>query len=241
MGVAFCKNWSHVVPETLRQLLHRDSACYKDKQRDTVYGYVRINSCKQHVINDIIEMIYNYYLWVLDSVILTDLNDINIFHNLLLPKLKFIVKGSDFNLRLLYRNSTDGNSAESFHKYCDGNVNTITLVQSKNGNIFGGFATTDWGSKINNAVKDENAFLFRIKSKFNHPPRVFRQNNLELYVFWRYGPTWMWGPDLFLQGLGCKSHSHSQLACGNEYEGTGDGPHYFELVEYEVFVVECYR
>ena len=93
----------------------------QDKQRrNTVYGYVRINFKGQNVIDDIIQIIYQYYLWSLDSVILTDQTDINILRNLVLPKFLSILNLQDFNLRLLYRNSRDGNSVKSFHKYCNG-------------------------------------------------------------------------------------------------------------------------
>ena len=116
------------------------------KQRNTVYGYIRMNCEEQNMINDIIQIIYQYYLWTLDSVILTDQNDINIFRDLLSPKFLSILNIEDFHLKLLYRNNRDGNSPQSFHKHCDGHINTLTLVQSNYGNVFGGFASKNWGS-----------------------------------------------------------------------------------------------
>ena len=57
------------------------------KQRDTVYGYVRSNYDGENMVSDIIQIIFKYYLIILDSVILTDSNDLDTFYNLLTPKL----------------------------------------------------------------------------------------------------------------------------------------------------------
>ena len=75
-------------------------------------------------------------------------------------------------MRLLYRNTRDGSNIESFHKYCDGNLNTLTLVQSNFGNAFGGFTAKDWGSKIG-WIEDDLAFLFRIKARFTASPKIY--------------------------------------------------------------------
>ena len=49
-------------------------------------------------------------------------------------------------LRLLFRASRDGFSAETFHYKCDNKGPTVTIVQSGN-NIFGGFTEQSWKSK----------------------------------------------------------------------------------------------
>ena len=46
--------------------------------------------------------------------------------------------------RLKYRASRDGFSAESFQAKCDGVPNTLTVIKSSSGNIFGGFAKKMW-------------------------------------------------------------------------------------------------
>ena len=80
------------------------------------------------MIDDIIHIIYEFYLIVLDLVILKDQRDIDIFYNLLSPTFASISNKQGFELRLLYRNNGDGNDASFFHKDCDGNTNTLTLV-----------------------------------------------------------------------------------------------------------------
>ena len=49
-------------------------------------------------------------------------------------------------LRLLFRASRDGFSAETFHSKCDNKGPTVTIVQSGD-NIFGGFTEQSWKSK----------------------------------------------------------------------------------------------
>ena len=115
-------------------------------------------------------------------IILTDQADIGIFRDLLSPKLNSIVDENDFNLGLLYRNSRDGNSAESFHQHCDGHTNTLTLVESNYGHIFGGFTSKDWA--MSHYVQDDLAFLFRVKSKFNHPPAIFNNKIKDDSALW---------------------------------------------------------
>ena len=217
------------------------------KQRDTVYGYVRMNCNGNNMVKDIIEIIYQYYLIILDSVILTNPNDIDSFHSLLSSKFSAILDKDDYKFRLLYRNSKDGNHAESFHKHCNGYANTLTLIESNHGNVFGGFTTKDWGIGNVGFVKDDLSFLFRIKSKFNDPPKIFdvKKGTSPLYIYSSYGPTF--GYDLVLQG---SSYGTTYSELGSAFEGTGNelcggvlkktdiAQHQFDFTEYEVFVVE---
>jgi hypothetical protein len=48
--------------------------------------------------------------------------------------------------KLIYRASKDGFNASSFHSKCNNQGPTITIIQSTNGNIFGGFNTASWVS-----------------------------------------------------------------------------------------------
>ena len=108
---------------------------------------------------------------------MTDAKDVDAFYNLLSPRLSSILNKENFEFRLLYRNSINrnkSNNGESFHKHCDGNLNTVTLVQSNHGNIFGGFTTQDWQNAHQRDYykKDDDAFVFG-KIKFKHPPKIF--------------------------------------------------------------------
>jgi hypothetical protein len=70
----------------------------------------------------------------------------------------------DQKWRLIYRGSVDGFGAADFHRHCDGIANTITVVKSSNGNIFGGYTNAAWDSS-NDWKADSGAFLFSLQKK----------------------------------------------------------------------------
>lgn len=53
--------------------------------------------------------------------------------------------GCKFNL--LYKGSTDGDTAADFHSKCDDAEKTLVIVEDNYGNRFGGFTTQDWGGQ----------------------------------------------------------------------------------------------
>jgi hypothetical protein len=53
--------------------------------------------------------------------------------------------GAKSPLELLWK-SSDPRDVDGFHRACDGRGNTLVVVRSKEGNIFGGFAVPAWDS-----------------------------------------------------------------------------------------------
>ena len=47
---------------------------------------------------------------------------------------------------LLWRGTRDGFKVSTFHKLCDGKANTLTLIKSTHGHIFGGYTSLPWSS-----------------------------------------------------------------------------------------------
>ena len=66
-----------------------------------------------------------------------------------------------------YRASKDGFSAQNFHTKCDGVSNTLTIIKTTNGNIFGAFAEKAWINGSN--VQDPKAFIISLINKDNNP------------------------------------------------------------------------
>ena len=95
---------------------------------------------------------------IIGCKLLTIKQDIKFF-KLLTTKLPSIRR---FNL--LFRASDHKYSAAKFHEYCDNKPGTITIIKSNWGNIFGGYTSKSWTSNNFFYIKDENAFLFLIKS-----------------------------------------------------------------------------
>jgi len=96
--------------------------------------------------------------------------------------------------RLLYRRSTDGANATTFHNLVDGNGPTLVLFKASNGTVFGGFSEASWNSS-SSYVGSENAFLFNLSTNSQGKIRyseysIFGRNN--------YGPTFGAGHDIYI-------------------------------------------
>lgn len=87
------------------------------------------------------------------------------------------------NIILLYRGSRDGFRAKNFHEKCNYKGETLTIIQSKEGYIFGGYTEINWDNtswnKIfgiqNNSRREGrgNEFVFTLKNPYNIPPCKF--------------------------------------------------------------------
>ena len=79
---------------------------------------------------------------------------------------------AETQLKIVYRASRDGFSAEMFHLKCDQIAPTITILKSKqNGYIFGGFTEAFWsGNEVQK--RDSNAFIFSLTNKENYPCKM---------------------------------------------------------------------
>jgi len=68
---------------------------------------------------------------------------------------------------LKYRASRDGFSGKNFCAKCEGVWNTLTIIKTTNGNIFGAFAEQEWTHGTN--VLDHKAFIISLINKENKP------------------------------------------------------------------------
>lgn len=73
-------------------------------------------------------------------------------------------------IELIYRGSRDGLNADAFHNYCDGKGETISIMKSNYGYIFGGFTNTKW-NRNGNWVVDSlyQSFMFSLTHKKKFP------------------------------------------------------------------------
>lgn len=78
--------------------------------------------------------------------------------------------GKDEKLDLIYRASRDGFNASDFHLKCDGIKNTLVVIQSSNGYVFGGFTKKAWSSN-DEWIEDPESIIF---SLFNHEKTTFK-------------------------------------------------------------------
>ena len=78
-----------------------------------------------------------------------------------------------FNIQkqnVLFRASMHGYEAAEFHARCDFTPNTLTLIQTDLGYVFGGFTTQTWDHY--QPQTDENSFIFSFRNKDNAPEKL---------------------------------------------------------------------
>ena len=151
--------------------------------------------------------------------------------------------GSAGVMNLLYRSSTDGLSAESFHNKCDGNGDsdkdrTLVLIETEEGGIVGGYSNRPWDSSGDYEEADK-AFLFVLSGFDISSPCKMKlyddEDNNAIYCDEDSGPTFGNGHDIIVD------ESSVSLRMGYSYQ---EGPtkelndgKYYNIKELEVFQV----
>ena len=75
-------------------------------------------------------------------------------------------------MELLYRGTRDGMTCEDFHNKCDSKGETISIIKSDKGYIFGGFASISWGNS-GRWQSAPDSFLFTLTNIYNIEPTKF--------------------------------------------------------------------
>jgi hypothetical protein len=104
-------------------------------------------------------------------------------------------------VKLLYKASSDGFSASTFHSLCDNKGPTLTVIRANN-RISGGYTSESWASRntyVN--VNVGNAFLFSINSE--NVKKYYNRNgsNYSMFDHNSYGPTFGGGHDLYISNM----------------------------------------
>ena len=136
--------------------------------------------------------------------------------------------GCKFNL--LYKGSTDGDTAAEFHSKCDDAEKTLVIVEDNYGNRFGGFTTQDWGGQYMQK-KDDDAFIFSIDKNKTYDI-IPGQNAIGCYP--NFGPVFFGcqiriydnfltkGGTTYKKGLNYKTTEDFELTNGNQNFGVRD-------------------
>ena len=128
---------------------------------------------------------------------------------LLLNWISEACKTPRLSLILLWKGTVDGFSASTFHKKCDNQGTTVTVVLSEFHYIFGGFTTKSWAG--NGAyVYDPKAFIFSLThmAKFNKQ----KSESHSIYCGPSYGPIFGGGNDIIIYD---NCNSSSNYSCGD--------------------------
>lgn len=106
-----------------------------------------------------------------------------------------------FEPTLLYRASENGSTSADFHNHADGVANTVTIIKTTDGFVFGGFNETPWEGPSSGYYADSPTganFLFEMNTYVKWP---IRPDRLDYGTYNRdtYGPTFGGGHDIYLQ------------------------------------------
>ena len=78
-------------------------------------------------------------------------------------KLKlWINKNKEFNTKLLYKLSRDGETINKFHELCDNIKDNLILIRATNKTIFGSYCTWVWNNNGNDLYNINDGFLFNL-------------------------------------------------------------------------------
>jgi hypothetical protein len=149
--------------------------------------------------------------------------------------------------KLLYRRIPDGFGASNFQSKCDSKSNTVTIILTTKGFIFGGFSSLAWDS--NNQYKVDNArksFIFSVRNPHNIADKKFSLTDptYTIRCYSSLGPTFGGGNGIQVAD-GCNNNTNSYTSLSTSYANdTGiagnqffTGEHNFTVKEIEVFQV----
>ena len=174
----------------------------------------------------------------IDSKIIDKIEQIELLENRL--KSKELKKKVIFNL--IYRASTDGDSPNDYHNKCDGYINTICVIQTIKGYIFGGYTETKIKSDNGLDDKDPNVFVFSL-SKMKIYEKTKKEEDAVCHSK-GWGPIFrndafgVWGENFFSYDehtIGTKWDSNFENM-DEDYE-INNGDPYFTIKEFEVFQI----
>jgi len=142
-----------------------------------------------------------------------------------------------FKFKLLYKGTKDGDTYGIFHKKCDNQGPTISIIESTDGQVFGGYASKSWDINSKSDISDPDSFLFNINIKKKYGV----SNNKGLYIpdgyicdFGGAGFHELWLDDNYFSKFGwCDNGNGFNF---KNYELSGE-KNKFKVIEYEVYKV----
>jgi len=158
-----------------------------------------------------------------------------------------IITFSKKGWELVYKATKDGFTCNAFHQKCNNKGETVAVIQSTNGNIFGGYTPLSW-QDTGSYTNDQRCFIFSLVNKDNKPCKIDNQgtNKNSQYNSSGYGPTFGGGHDLYIcDNSNSNTSSYTNLGYSfrfvggiygsNEAKNFLAGSYNFQTKEIEVF------
>jgi len=140
---------------------------------------------------------------------------------------------------LLYQASKDDDSSSNFHSRCDSKGETVVIIETTAGNMFGGYIDASWTSSSGYS-SSSTAFLFRLRPAMKRYNKKNGSSNA-IYRHSSYGPIFGNGHDLAIYS-NCMDYATSYTLGGNAYDvptyELNDGERYFRVRDYVVLQAE---
>ena len=190
-------------PEDLNEIIShifRLGYCYKSLRTEA--EYFKVYSLFEKLQTSLIEINYSSNL---DSSILSQREFLNLL----------VLCNFDLNCRWqqLYRATRDGFSAANFHSKCDGQSNTLSVIRTNLGFVFGGFTTKPWSGKVV-YENDPEAFIFSLINSKNTPMKFdCKTPKHAIRCNSDRGPTFGGGHDIYI----CNNSNTVQSSYSNFY------------------------
>jgi hypothetical protein len=152
--------------------------------------------------------------------------------------------------KLLYKGTVHGFGSKDFHNRCNNQGETLIVVQTTLGYIFGAWTPVVWRSAGGYISKGLNSWIFSLVNPSNTPIRLFNTGaygSYELYDHVNYGPTFGAGHDIYIANnanattTNYSNLGHSYALPPNAQYGTTSakvflaGSSRFQVKEIEVF------
>jgi hypothetical protein len=145
---------------------------------------------------------------------------------------------------LLYKASRDGFDANAFHSRCNNQGPTMTIIQSNNNYLFGGYTSISWTSD-GSYKNDTIAFIFTLTNPHNIPPTKYLiqtdKTGYAVYHNSSYAPTFGGGHDICLANASNANNSsyanfpHSYTDTTGKGNATFTGAYNFTTSDIEVY------
>jgi len=150
------------------QLVNKNNSIKSSNKPKIIENYIPIELNKNKYIteqNNKYNKICNYNFNgksledIINSSIIKSINELNLIITSLPNYNKFDIDLPTF--QGIFQSALDGDSAQKFHKFCDGEPNIIVVIETKNGSRFGGYTKIGFSSD-GDTKKDEFSFLFSL-------------------------------------------------------------------------------
>ena len=125
-------------------------------------------------------------------------------------------------------------------------MNTLTIIKTTSGYVFGGFVISSW-KRYGSYIADDAAFIFSLLNPFNKPVKIeVTTSGYAIYSYYYSGPTFGNGHDFYIPDNFNESTSRTSL--NNSYKIPGSlnissnlllvGSSSFIVSELEVYQLE---